>query len=410
MEPAAPVASERAPRHALAWAGTTTARARRTVLTVALVVLALKVVMAATTYGTRDINHWRDFVTAVAGHGPVGIYGVHFDASFYNHPPLVGYLLELIRIGVEHGLSIQFTLRTLTSLADVGSALLVFELLARRRPRREAVLGGAWVAASPVLFVISGFHGNTDPLFMALALLALHLLADRDRPAAAGVALALALGIKIVPVVIVPALIVLAVHRGRRVAAAFLGGFALALLATWSPALLSHGHEIRTNVFGYAGSNVSQWGLTQLGHWAGDPLWARYLVGDGRFPVVLLCAGLPALLVWQRPELVAEGVALALVAFLFLSPAFGTQYLVWALAPAYLVRSRFATVFNLAAGALLIEVYTRWDGGLPWDFAREWGFDRGETVAGVAVWAALGAVLVGGAIDVTRRVGSTPGR
>ena len=185
-------------------------------------------------------------------------------------------------------------------------------------------------------------------------------------------------------------------RRGRRCAVAFVGAFAFIVLVTWLPALLNHAHELRTNVFGYAGSNVSQWGLIQIGHWLGDPSWSHYLVTDGRFPIVLLCAALPALLVWVRPDLVVEATALALIAFLFLSPAFGTQYLVWAVAPAFLVRSRWATVFNVGAGALLVEVYTRWDGGLPWYFAREWGFDRPETIAGIGVWLALGAVLLGG--------------
>ena len=366
------------------------------------VFLVLKVVIATTTYGTRDINHWRDFVAAVAQHGPVGIYGVHFAASFYNHPPLVGYLLEAVNFGVVHGVTVQVSLRTLAALADFGSALLVFELVRRRRPLAEATAAGMWVAASPVLLVISGFHGNTDPLFMMLILLGLFLIADLDRPAAAGVVLALALGVKIVPVVVLPALALFALRRGRRTATAFTAGFAAAFVITWLPALLTHSAQLRTNVFEYAGSNISQWGLIQLGHWAGDPSWARYLIGDGRFPVVLVCAGLPAWLVWRRPVLIVEATALALIAFLFLSPAFGTQYLVWALAPAYLVRSRWATVFNLGAGALLVEVYTRWDGGLPWYFAREWGFDRREVVAGVLVWAALGAVLIDGLIDVDR--------
>ena len=35
-------------------------------------------------------------------------------------------------------------------------------------------------------------------------------------------------------------------------------------------------------------------------------------------------------------------------------------YTVWALAPAYLLSTRLATVYNLVAGALVIEVYSRW--------------------------------------------------
>ena len=77
--------------------------------------------------------------------------------------------------------------------------------------------------------------------------------------------------------------------------------------------------------------------MAQLGHWAGDPWWAAAVHGGGRFVVVVLCAVVPAVLVWRRPAKVAAAVGLALVGFLFLSPAFGTQYLVWALGAAYLL-------------------------------------------------------------------------
>ncbi len=380
------------------------ARARRVVLALAILMLAAKLTIAARTYGTRDINHWKDFVGAVAAHGPVGVYAVRFPSSFYNHPPLVGYLLEGVHLLTEHGVTLQFSIRALASVADVGTALLTFEILRTRRGIAEATVAGALVAVSPVLFVISGYHGNTDPLFLMFTLLALYLLADRDLPLLAGVSLAIAVSIKIVPVEVVPALGMLALTRGTRTTVRFVVGFAAAFLLVWTPALLSQAHAIKADVLEYAGSNVSQWGLTQLGHWAGDPGWSHYLIGAGRFPVGALCALVPAAVVWRRPELAAEAVGLALVAFLFLSPAFGTQYLVWALAPAYLLSSRWATVFNVGAGALLIEVYTRWNHGLPWTFADEWGLDRGEVAAMFAVWIALGIVLVQGVRRVLPQV------
>lgn len=369
---------------------------RRFVLLVALLMFAAKVAVAASTYGTRDINHWHDFVEAVAAHGPVGIYGVQFASSFYNHPPLVGYLLEAVHMGTEHGITVQFSIRALAALADVGSALIVFELVRRRRGLSEATIAGALVGASPVLFVVSGYHGNTDPIFMFLVLAGLYLIADLDRPGLAGAAVALALGIKIVPVVVVPALLVLAWRRGRRSLLEFTLAGALTLAVTWLPALIGQGAAVRRDVLEYAGANVPQWGLIQIGHWFGDPGWAGFLADSGRFPVVLLCALAPAALVWWREERVAEAVALALIAFLFLSPAFGSQYTAWAIAPAYLLGVRWASVYNLAGGALMIEVYTRWNHGLPWDYADEWGFDRAEVVGFFVLWIVLGAVLVDG--------------
>jgi len=377
-------------------------RRRRLVLALGLLALAFKLVIAATTYGTNDIGHWTDFVNGVASRGPVGVYGIHFERSFYNHPPVIGYLLELVNFGRHHGFSIQFTIRSLASLSDVGSTLLVFEILRRRRSLSEASWAAGLVALSPILIIISGFHGNTDPIFVLLTLLALYLLADRDRPLAGGLSMGIAIGIKIVPVVAVPALLVVAFTRGRRRLVRFSAGFTAAFLLSWLPALIGQGQAVRKDVLGYAGSGISQWGLIQIGHWFGDPGWANFLTGAGRFPVVLLCALVPAALVWRRPSMAAEAVALSLVSFLFLSPAFGCQYLVWAMAAAYLLNFGWATFYNLGAGLVLFKVYTRWSHGFPWNHANYWGLVGVELIGALLLWGSLGILSVLGVRRILR--------
>ena len=50
--------------------------------------------------------------------------------------------------------------RVPASLADLGAALLVFEVLRTRRPLQLAARSAILVAVSPVLFVASGLHGD----------------------------------------------------------------------------------------------------------------------------------------------------------------------------------------------------------------------------------------------------------
>jgi Glycosyltransferase family 87 len=58
---------------------------------------------------------------------------------------------------------------------------------------------------------------NTDPVFVMLSLLSAWLLADRGRPGWSGACFAAALSVKIIPMVILPAaLIVAARRRGLR--------------------------------------------------------------------------------------------------------------------------------------------------------------------------------------------------
>ncbi len=168
----------------------------------------------------------------------------------------------------------------------------------------------------------------------------------------------------------------------------------LAFGITWLPALISQGRPVREHVLGYAGSGISQWGLIQIGHWFDDPGWADFLTDSGRFPMVLLCALVPAALVWRRPAMAAEAVGLSLVAFLFLSPAFGCQYLVWAMAAAYLLNFGWATAYNLGAGLVLFKIYTRWAHGFPWNHADYWGLVGIELIGALLLWGCLGILAV----------------
>lgn len=373
---------------------------RRLVIAVALAMLVPKLMLAATTYGTNDIAHWLDFLNAVQHVGPIGVYSYPFAHSLYNHPPLIGYYLEMIGSGTHVGLAANFSIRAVSCVADVASASLVFELLRTRRALRDATFAGVVVASSPILIIISGFHGNTDPVFVMLVLLSVYLLADRKAPVLAGAALALALGVKIVPVVVVPCLLIYALHRGRATLFRYVGAFAAVSALFWVPALLEQWSAIRRNVLGYSGIPSHEWGIAQLGQIAGNPSWASWLEGGGRMLVVAICAIAPALLVWRRPHCVVQGVAFALAGFLALTPTFATQYLAWGAAAVVFVTPRAGLAFNLLAGALLAKVYIRWNNGLPWNHAHATVFTRGETVFGLLVW----AVLLWALIESRRRL------
>jgi hypothetical protein len=241
-----------------------------------------------------------------------------------------------------------------------------------------------------------------------LTVVSLWLLADRDCPALAGAAIALALGVKIVPIVAVPALVVYAATRSARTFRRFTGTVAVVFAVTWGPALILQGRNVLAHVIFYTGSDLRQWGLVQIGHWVGDPTWSTFLAGPGRFVVLLLCCAVPAVLVWQRPQSVAPAIALSLSVFLLLSPAFGVQYAAWPAAGSYLIGLGTATLYNLAAGAMLFVIYDRWSGGLPWTMAHTHAskFLDNEVALGLAAWFALLLVVVVG----SRRLVAGPGR
>jgi 4-amino-4-deoxy-L-arabinose transferase-like glycosyltransferase len=345
-----------------------TITASRAALLAALLACAGKLWLASHTFGTGDVRTFRHFAVVVHKLGVADVYAHGFyGGMLYNHPPVTGVWLSLAGVAGHAGVSFPLFIRIPAITADVGTALLVYAMMRRRAGVRRALASSVMVSASPVLLMVSGYHGNTDTVFVFLTLLAVWLLADLRRPGPAGIAFALALGVKIVPVVVLPALLVVALTQGRRNLRNFALGFAGVSLAVWGPAAWYQWAGLRHNVFGYAGGTADWWGLSALVRALSDhpaDLLAA-LHGPGRFAVVALCAGTGALLAYRTPGRLPGVAGLTLGLFLCLCTASATQYLAWAAAGLFLVEFWTATLYGLTAGVCLVLSYTRGCGD-PW--------------------------------------------
>jgi Dolichyl-phosphate-mannose-protein mannosyltransferase len=371
----------------------TTGRLRLAVLAAALLAAALKVYVAARTLGTDDVYLFQIFAKQVRAYGPIGIYGAPSETlAPYNHPPLIGWMLQLFNVLVDHGARFATLIRLPAILADIMTTLLLFELIRTRRPVREAALGAALFAWSPALGIISGYHGNVDPVCIMFALLALYLLVVRQAPALAGISIAVGLGVKLVPIVVVPLLGYLAWRAGVRRLVMFLVGAGIVSALIWLPPLLTHFATVRHNVIGYAGYGPRQWGPAQFGVWLGIPQqWIELYAGPGRFLVLLLSAGLPVLLAWRRPSMTVPAAGLAFALFLLFTPAHAMQYTIWPIAGMYLMNIWAATAYSLAGGLLLTKVYDRWSHAYPWHWHQAWstGMNPEERRYAALVWLVL---------------------
>lgn len=342
---------------------------RRWILVIALVATIIKVSIAATTFGTNDVHYWSEFVRGAIDRGPVSIYGVDFEQALYNHGPLTSWMLVLIGHLEGLGLPLPFLIRLPASLADLATTVVLFELIRGVRGDRPAAAAAILFSLSPLALIVSGFHGNTDPVFVMLALLAVLALTSWGSGWIGGCAIGLALSVKVVPVVMLPLLGVIAFRCGRRVLRDFVLAGAVVFAVLWVPVLVLEPARFSANVLGYSGVPLRQWGLSQAFVFAGAPWQAVTTAGtDLRFLVVALAASLPAVLAWRRrpsEAVLVSGLPLSLL--LALSPAFSMQYLVWGLAPGLLaVRLRVAALFVMFASAFAIVVYSLWNQGPPW--------------------------------------------
>lgn len=348
----------------------------RVVWCAALVGTLAKIAIAATTFGTDDVHYWSAFAHGALDRGPVGIYAIDFSEALYNHGPLSSWLLLLLGHLAQLGASFPLLIRLPAALADLVTTLVLFQLLRGMRGDRPAALAAVVFTLSPLALIVSGFHGNTDPVFVMFILLAVLALHRHRSGWWSGIAFGLALSIKIVPVVVLPVLLVLAWRLGSRVLRGFLLGGATVFALLWVPVLVFEPGPFVSHVLGYPGISLRQWGLSQLFAWSGMSWSTTIQLGnDFRFILVAASALVPAVLAYRRPW--NEGIALAglsMCLFLAISPAFSMQYLVWALAPALLaVGLRVAVAYVALASGFALIVYSGWNGEWPW------GWDEAES-------------------------------
>ncbi|MEU1278281.1 glycosyltransferase family 39 protein [Streptomyces sp. NPDC005805] len=334
-------------------------RARAVVVVVSVAAFVAKTVLAATTRGPADVRIFDAFAAVIARVGPVDVYATPIpDQPVYNHPPLAGLML-LGFDGLE-GLGIPFggLIRAPACLADLVSALLVLEIVRRRRSPGAALACALGFALSPVLVATSGYHGNTDSVAIMFMVLAAYLLAERGRPGAAGVAAAVAISVKLVPVVAVPALAVAALRAGRPAAVRFGAGFLAVLAVLWGPALATVPAGLGEKVLGYEGGPWRLWGLLRIADLAGaSDGFVAGLRGDFHLLFVLACAGAGAWLAWRRPADPAYAVALATTLLLLLSTGSAVQYLAWPVVGLFLFGFWQGALYSAAAGAAAVVVY-----------------------------------------------------
>lgn len=351
-----------------------------------LVALFLKLVIAYNTFGTNDVVVFYTFARSLADHGLSWTYqrGVVWlpISPIFNHPPLTAYFLRFVGHLAQqesfraNGLTFPFLLRFPGIIADFGVVVLFLHLRSTRSSFRIPTWALALFALSPVSLMVSGFHGNTDPL-MVLFLFVACAMCVTNQPLLCGLFFALSGQVKMIPFLLFP--IFFFFWLARRRGWSFLVPFVVcSLVCSWEP-LLKFPALFITNVFSY-GSYWGLWGITY---------WLR-LTGYRNLAVVsffdlpllesIIIAALKLLIIaavfmigWRRRKLdgvgLIQSVAYAWIAFFVFSPGISPQYMIW-LAPFVLVLSPNLYGYLVAASSLfLFFFYNINAGGFPWYLA-----------------------------------------
>lgn len=397
---AAPVGQESAPSLA----------ARRVaaafwIVAAATIACAIKLLVALNTFGTNDVMAFYQFGQSLSQHGLEHTYG---SGIAFNHPPVVAHFLRFIYDASrwsafrETGITFPFLLRLPGILADFVSVLVLLRLRKKFPQLQLPTWSLILFALSPVAIMVSGFHGNTDPVMVMLLLLAAYACA-RERPLWCGLFLALSCQIKIIPLLLLPIFFFFWLHR--EAAWRFLLPLASASLLLWSEPLLEFPVLFFKNVLFY-GSFWGLWGITYFLKLTGWSDFARVTYSDFTTAQTLVGSALKLLIVavviaiaWRRRALPAPDIFRSLgyawMVFFVFSPGVCAQYMVW-LVPFVLVLSPVLYGYLEATSSLfLFFFYNTIADTFPWYVGISNGRHNGDWLPwSVWPWGVLIAGLI----------------
>ncbi len=332
------------------------------IIALAAIAFLAKVWLALKTYGTNDVYTYERF----------GLWSRYLGAELYriapdlNHPPsMLHFLSGILRLSDFTHLPFHFWLRFCGILADVGSLWVVWRIAGES----VAVL---LIAISPINILVSGFHGNTDPVMIFFVLLAVWLAGSRDRAVLAGAAFGIAFCIKITPVIAAPALLFWLSGWRRR--AKFFGSAAAVVIAGWWPFLFDDPSAVIHQVFGYR-SSYGLWGVSWLlrklavavpATWRLDLIYSQIGAVLALIAVATLSFAMSRMP--KRPSLYTQ-TGMAFLFFFVFTGGFAVQYLVW-LTPWIAELGAVPVALFVATGSVfLLVVYNYWTLGAPWYLA-----------------------------------------
>ena len=381
------------------------------VLSAALIAAALKIYCAATTFGSCDVTIHARFGQIIDA---AGIDYMYRADRLFNHPPLTGeffgllyHLSAYLTPPAPHSVprSFPFLLRLPSIIADFLAVLVLLRI--RARTGIPPVWSLVLFALSPVAFMVSGFHGNVDPIMVCVLLIAAYFCVE-EQPLLSGIFLALACSIKVIPLFLTPVFFFFRLHRGQKPALQFTIAFVVSCLAGWSGALVDSPTYFLKNVLGYS-SYAGGWGITY---------WCVFLFDafhmdlspkslDRLLPLLVALKALIVVLVialawWRRkqtgPGFVAT-IGLAWACFLIFAPGFIPYYLIWMAPFVLLYSATWYAILTAASSIYLFAYYNIMSHGMPWNASDPsvppaWN-DWGVIPWVVAVAMGVGALIVG---------------
>jgi Glycosyltransferase family 87 len=323
--------------------------------------LAVRVVLAFAFHGPNHVSLEEAVASQVRSGNWHALYGRLHGA--WTYPPLfLPWIAGASWLSDISGLSFHGLAKLGPSLADVGLALAIYVYLGWRGAGERARLAGSGlVMLGPSFIATSSYHGQLDSVTILPAVFALMLWERRPtstRAVEAGLLIGVGAAVKIVPLLLLPALFGSARswREAAKLVVAAVAVTALVLAPLWLSGVNLHRVIAYTGIPGLGGLSLVV--DPALGwHWMTvvRPLlngWlpngdAQALQHASRWITLVALMAYTAFILRYRPAPVDAAVLLWLSIYLF-SPNFFLNYLIWAL-PFFIMAGYLAEVAILQA-------------------------------------------------------------
>ena len=329
----------------------------RTVLIAAVAAFLLKASLAFLTYGTNDVLFYEGYLKTIKNKGPLAVYelgaqlerdGITYHSEpFWTPPFIINYLLGLDLVSSATGFPMRVWLRLVSSLADFVTLF----LLLRMHPAGKPV--GLLIALAPVSILVSGFHGSTDSVMLAFLMASVYFAARPGGSDISGVLYGLCCAVKVWPAIFLPCFILSFPQWRVRTR------FALLAAATWSvvslPYLAQRPLFIVNRILSYQSVDMA-WGVRFMAKLL-NPNLNQFV---GRYGAVITFAVIAILSVFfaKRQAKLHLQIAVVSLFFVFFSPGFGYQYLIWLTPAMPLLFAWELVIWHLVSGYYLIYIYS----------------------------------------------------
>ncbi|MBC8105201.1 MAG: DUF2029 domain-containing protein [Anaerolineae bacterium] len=342
----------------------------KVVIAVAALGFVAREMLAWISYGSADIGIMQYIARSIQAEGLLELY--RRDVG-HNHTPLTSLACVVVQwISVITRLPFPFVFKQPLIICDAMVCVLLWKIwLHRTCDRMRAAIVVAAYAWCPIAILLGAHHGNVDPIYAMLCLLAAYVI-DRHRAwFLGGLVLGAAINVKLIPVLLVPVLAALC--RDRRELQRLIAALAIMSIPFLAMLAIERSIFVR-NVIQYQ-SFTDYWGINLfLKEASRQPRFsavAQTLMYEyfdrGRW-ILLGAIGLLAIMARRKKLSAIEASACTAAIFLILTPGFGLQYLAFAAPLLFAVRLAPAVRYGISAGLFaLFNYWLNWPGGFPID-------------------------------------------